>query len=652
MKGLVFAMLKKELTNYERRIVELIGSTIIPNPRGSFTRSVKDVDIASKVSEHLSFLAFEARWIYRLFLILIAWGAPFYKLRFRRFSKMNFVQRTEYLGAWHRTWWSPKRLIARFVEALINMNYYAVPEVAEECGYRPVFSAPLPPPDFPAGSLIAVPLEGDHEVSVDVCVIGSGAGGAVAAKELSEQGRSVAILEEGSYRTAEEFGRDALTMTKLLYRDGGLLATFGWPNILVPLGRCVGGTTVINSGSSFRCPDHVLERWVYEFGLSKWSPSKLDSYFAKVEGVLGVQIPRRDLLSRNNDVFIRGLTALGLRGGLIPRNASGCRGSGVCAFGCPTRGKKSMELNYIPLALKSGAVLYANCRAERIVYEKTRASHVAASFINPSTGAKTGRLIVKAKVVVVSCGTIHTPVLLKNSKVPDTGGQIGRNLTLHPAAKVIALFDEEVKAWDGIPQSYYMDDLAAEGIRLEQIFTPPAFVAPNLMFSGEAHSDVMTSYNRLACFGMIIQDTSRGRVFVLPKGRAGIWYSVNKYDLPKYLRGIARISEIFFAAGAKKVFPCIYKVPVITREEGARRIFEKKIRPKDLDLQAFHPLGTCRMGVDPRNSAVDPNGRLYGMDNIYIADGSIFPTSLGVNPQITIMAAATKIAEHIHKEQL
>jgi len=640
----------RKLTKYERKILETIASTIIPHPRGIFKKSVFDVDIASKVEYHLGHLSKEARLAYRFFLILIAVGAPFYRLKFKRFGKMDRETRKEYLEAWHRTWLVPKRIIARFVEALIMMNYYTTPEVASECGWRPKFSPPLPPPSFPKENLKSN-MEGEIEIEKDVCVIGSGAGGAPLAAELAMAGRSVVIIEEGGFFSAEDFRDDPIHMTNMLYRDGGLLVTFGFPNIVLPLGKCVGGTTLINSGSCFRCPDHVLNRWVWEFGLSKWAPERLKKYFEQVEKTIGVSVPPENLTGGNTRVFKKGLERLGLKGGIIPRNATHCKGSGVCAFGCPTRAKKSMEQNYIPIALSHGAELYTNCRAEKILYEKSLAKKVICSFIDPSTRRKKGHLVIKAKIIVVACGTLHTPVLLKRSSLPDPGGQIGRNLTIHPAAKVIALFDEEVRAWDGIPQSYYLDDLIAEGIRFEQIFTPPALVAPNIILSGEEHSEIMAKYNQLACFGMIIQDSSRGKVFALPNGKPFIWYSLNKYDLAKFKKGIHHLVDIFFAAGATKVFPCIYKFPAITKDDGADIIYKKRISARDLDLQAFHPLGTCRMGANPKESAVDADGRLYGMDNVYISDGSIFPTSLGVNPQITIMAAALKIAEHINKDR-
>jgi len=340
------------------------------------------------------------------------------------------------------------------------------------------------------------------------------------------------------------------------------------------------------------------------------------------------------------------LKMLGHQMNPLVRNVPKCCGSGICPFGCPTNAKQSMNLSYIPLALRAGAKLYANCRAKKISYGKRHATEVAGRF-------KNGRAIrVKAKVIVVSCGSLFTPVLLDASGIPDISGQIGKNLTLHPAAKTMAVFDEEVKGWDGIPQGYYSEALVNEGIMIEGIFLPPAFTASTLLLTGKDHHEAMENYNHIAMSGMMLSDTTRGRVVRGVKGRAIAIYNINRTDLPKYRRGIQFMADVFFEAGAKKIFLPFHTLPQVTREEGVRPIIEHKLRNKDLDLQAFHPLGTCRMGADPREAALDPFARLYGLDNLFVADGSIFPTSLGVNPMLTIMAAANKIADYIHRNIL
>ena len=213
-------------------------------------------------------------------------------------------------------------------------------------------------------------------------------------------------------------------------------------------------------------------------------------------------------------------------------------------------------------------------------------------------------------------------------------------------------FDDEIKAWDEIPQGWYVDSLAEEGIMLEGIFLPPPYTASKIQHICERHREIMESYNRLAGFGVMVSDTSHGRILRMPGGRALTIYNLNKTDVAKFVKAIEIISEAFFEAGARSVLLPMHTIPELTREDGVARIRARKIRAKDLDLQAFHPLGTCRMGANPKKAVCDPYGRFYGLDNVFIADGSIFPTSLGVNPMVTIMAAAMKIGEYIDREVL
>jgi choline dehydrogenase-like flavoprotein len=369
-------------------------------------------------------------------------------------------------------------------------------------------------------------------------------------------------------------------------------------------------------------------------------------HYDAIEKVMTIATADDRVQARSGAIFERGLKKLGHTLKPLVRNAPKCCGSGICPFGCPTNAKQSMQLNFIPLALQAGARLYTQCRARKITYRQRHATEVVGEF------AKGPKIHVKAKVIVAACGSLYTPVLLTSSGVPDVSGQIGRNLTLHPAAKVEGLFDEEVRGWEGIPQGHYLDDLASEGIMVEGVFLPPAYTSSTLLLTGQAHRDVMERYKNLAVFGMMVSDTTRGRVIKGVKGHSIAIYNINRADLPKYRRGIRFLADAFFEAGATKVFLPFHTLPQVTREEGVGPIIEHKLRNKDLDLQAFHPLGTCRMGADPREAVLDPDARLYGLDNLFVADGSIFPTSLGVNPMLTIMAAAHKIAEHIHRDVL
>lgn len=638
--------MKSVLTDYEKRILSAFAEVLLPLD----IKSEEMGALVDRVDDHLCHATKDMRLSWRACLVFFELIAFFYYGKCRCMSRMDVALRDRYVRAWHNTWWSVKRVMKRFLESIIFMNYYSIPKVQQRIGYVPRFAPASGSRDFPSANLIKKFPSDDVECEADVCVIGSGAGGAFAAMSLAASGRRVVILEEGGFFDVNDFGRDAMTMTKMLYRAGGLTNTFGWPAILVPLGRSVGGTTLINSGTCFRTPPDVLNWWVERFGLRGWSPERLESYFKRVEEVIEVAPAAETVQGASAKFFSRGAQILGVEMKPLVRNAPGCNGSGVCCWGCPTNAKKSVNLNAIPLALGAGATLYAKCRAERLAFSRHHVTHVEGRFIDPVTRARGPKIRINARVVVVSCGTLHTPVLLGRSGIPNPSRACGRNLTLHPASKVIALFDEDVRGWEGIPQGYYSDVLARQGIKFEGIFLPPEFTASTILLTGSEHREVMDRYKNLAVFGMMVSDTSRGRVVRGINGHSITLYNINREDLPKYQLGIKELAKVFFEAGAVKVFPGIHTLPVVTRKDGAEAIGALKLRNKDLDLQAFHPLGTCRMGADPREAVVDPNGRVYGMDNLFVADGSIFPTSLGVNPQVTIMAAAMKIAEYINRD--
>lgn len=291
-----------------------------------------------------------------------------------------------------------------------------------------------------------------RRVRADACVIGTGAGGAPVAKELAEGGLRVVMLEEGERFTADDFTARPREMTTRLYRDAGQLATIGNVPIVLPLGKTVGGSTTVNSGTCFRTPAAVLELWAERFGLYELAPPALDPFFRRVERELSVSQVRPELAGNNGLVAKRGADALGWSGDFIHRNAKGCVGSGVCAFGCPTGAKQHAGETYLPRAWAAGAVTYSGCRARRILTKRGRAAGVEA------TTAGGGRLRVESDVVVVACGAVHTPLLLAHSGLGGRSGQLGRNLAIHPATAVRALFDEVIDMASGVPQSFYIDE--------------------------------------------------------------------------------------------------------------------------------------------------------------------------------------------------
>jgi len=499
---------------------------------------------------------------------------------------------------------------------------------------------------FADGAAVA---EDIHE-KADVVVVGSGAGGAVVARELAARGRDVVLLEEGGYFTGKDFTGNPREMIDLLYRNRGLTGALGRPPIPIPLGRCVGGTTTINSGTCYRAPDYVLDEWAERYGVAGAREPDLRAYFERVEAELGVRPVPEDTYGRNSRLFERGAAALGYDGARIPRNERGCLGTGVCAIGCPQDAKQAMHVSYVPRAQAAGARLYTRCRVDRVLLSGGRAIGVIGRFVDASERETARELCALARHVVVACGALLTPALLERSGVSDPSGQRGRNLHIHPATRVGALFDEEVRGWEEVPQAYNVHHFTREGIFIQGQFVPPALEAPVLPGVGAAHKQRMARFARLGSFGALISDESAGRV----RAGRGRWprvtYQLGPADAGKLARAIGLTAEIFFAAGAREVYSGIHSRPVLRGIDEARAIQHATLPAADFEMMAFHPQGTARMGEDPRAAVTDSVGRVHGTPRLWVADAGLFPSSCKVNPQITIMAVATRLAEHLAAE--
>lgn len=470
-------------------------------------------------------------------------------------------------------------------------------------------------------------------LEADCCVVGAGAGGAVLAAELAEGGARVVVLEQGSWHDVEEFTARPPEMLARLYRDGGQSFTLGSPPILLPLGSGVGGTTLVNSGTCFRTPPDVLERWAHEFGL-QLDEAALAPCFERVEAALSVSEVTPELAGENAAVARLGAQRLGWSHGYLRRNARGCVGSGVCVFGCPTSAKQHTGITYIPRALAAGARVVTGAEVRQLIRRADRARGVQARLQDGST------LEVRADTVVVAAGTIHTPLLLARSRLPNASGQLGHNLALHPATAAFALMDHTVDMARGVPQSFYVDEFAAQGFLMESVAGPPAYAAMSLPLIGERHTQAMRHYRQLAQMGLMVSDSTRGRVSSLG-GRPVVRYRLCEQDVAKFRTGLARLRELLAAAGAREVY--------LPLPQGVE---PQHARARDLKLMAFHPLGTARADARATHGVVDSDLALHGMRGLYVADGSVVPSALGVNPQLTIMALATRLAFHLLGREL
>ncbi len=626
----------RRLTSYERRILAAVAETLLPKTE-LLTESPADVDLIDRVERHILLCPRNIRLAFRGTLWGLEFG-PFFT-QGRRFTRLPPEKRTASLEGWRLSRLYVKNLLCKLVESNIQALYYSQPTIYKKLGYEPP----------PARHRTELPKHFDTPdrdlfLKTDVCVIGSGAGGAVVAKELSEKGRSVVLLEEGGYFSINDFGREAVEITEKIYHNAGLQITLGFPSILLPTGRAVGGTTVINSGTCFRLPDKVFTRWQKEFGLTDLTPENLTPYFDSVENHLNVVPVADEVLGSNSKIFRRGIEAMGHHGFPLRRNVRGCRGSGVCCFGCPTDAKQSVHLSYIPKAIEHGTQLYVHCRVEQVIPKLEHGGEVIGRFTGTSRTIR-----VDAKAVVLATGTLNTPRLLRRNRIALHNRHVGRHLTIHPTGKIIGAFDEEIRGWEGVPQGYCCDVLAEEGIMFEGAFTPPSFGAVSMSLPPREHKEFMERFDHLATFGFLISDEGRGWIRWLPNGDPIIYYSIRKREIQKYVKGIRFLTEAFLKAGARKILTGIKSLPIVTPETGLKGFDGLRVKRTDLDIAAFHPLGTCRMGSDPGSSVVDANGEVHGVTNLFIADGSIFPSSLGVNPQETIMAFANRTADFIHQ---
>jgi choline dehydrogenase-like flavoprotein len=470
-----------------------------------------------------------------------------------------------------------------------------------------------------------------------VVIVGSGAGGAVAAATLAEAGLDVVVLEAGGHYNRDNYPSDHLEAIATLYRDAGLTIAEGRPPIPVPVAKVVGGTTVINSGTCFRAPDPVLEDWRQRFGIG-WAHD-LEADFAEAEEFLHVTQLDPETMGRNGQLAMEGAAAIGASSAPIFRNAGSCVQCSSCPFGCAIDAKRGMHVSYLPRAVAAGARIRAGVEVTKVLMEDGRAAGVE------GLAAAGAAYAVRAKrAVILAGGALGTPELLQRSGLG--GRQVGRNLHIHPACWVGARYEEEVRGWEGVMQSFYVDQWEHERVLLEATFTPLAFGGAWLLGAGASHQEAMLDFGHVGSIGVHLSDLSSGRVGLGSEGSLRASYKLTREDARRLAFGIARAAEIHFAAGATEVYPNIARVGVL--KPGDLANFEAtSFKPAELRLEAFHPMGTARIAADPGEGVCDASGAVNGTRALYVADASLFPTSVGVNPMMTVIAFAKQVARGI-----
>jgi choline dehydrogenase-like flavoprotein len=488
-------------------------------------------------------------------------------------------------------------------------------------------------------------LEPGTRRSADVVVVGSGAGGAVVAATLAGAGLEVIVVEEGPMVTTDDVRRWSVAERMVrLYRDSGTSAALGRPPLALPMGRCVGGTTTVNSGTCFRAPDAVLDGWARR-GLGALSAGNLAPLFDELESVLGVREIGRDIMGGNARAAERGAAALGMPGGLIHRNERGCIGSGQCPMGCPQGAKQDMRMTFLPRAQYAGAAIHAGVRARRLLVDDGAVRGVEADRVDVAGRAlsrsRSDRIILRAPLTVLAAGPVFTPLLLLRAGIG--GRHVGRHLAVHPCSDVAGFVDERVDGWRGVQQSYWIHP--EPGVTIEATFPPGGTGLRYLPLNGMPLKAAMARLAHAVLLGLMVVDGGNGRVRLLPTGQPLVTYRLGGAEAGRLVRGLAHAARVLRAAGAREVYTPLRRLPVL--EAGEDPAVLERASAADLTLVAFHPSGTARMSALAADGVAGADGRVFGVGGVAVADASLLPSAPGVNPQMTIMALALHVARSL-----
>jgi choline dehydrogenase-like flavoprotein len=508
-------------------------------------------------------------------------------------------------------------------------------------------------------------VKNDVVETVDVCIVGSGAAGAVLAKELVESGKRVVLLERGGYHEGKDMNQRDADMIPLLWKNCG----FNFDDnlrIAIAQGCCLGGSTIINDAVCFDTPLRVQEEWKklgVNFTQDEWS-----THINRVNSILHVSEVTEDELSRNNKMLREGAIRLALKDHRKNhRNCINCMQCGFCHLGCHYETKQNVLVTYIHHALQqdnSRMKVYCNCHIDTIDHKDGKVDGIEGDFENID-GKKAYRIRVNAKIVIISVGAIaSTKLLLKNGISQSTAGN---GLCLHPGIQVLGDFDYEVKGNEGIPMAYTVHDFGVsrktdESIRnsnydgseflLESIFLPLTQFSIALSGSGiMKHRDLIQRFNNYAMAGIVVRDRNLGRVSLTSTGRASVHYEPGEKELKAIAKGVELLAKMWFALGANKIIVPHRGLSSIDREEDITKIKDCITNdPKNLLLGSAHPQSGNKIGENPDDSVVDSDCMVHGFKNLFVCDASVFPTAVGVNPQISVMTVASIIASRIVKD--
>jgi choline dehydrogenase-like flavoprotein len=647
-------------------VLAAVCETLVPeirrddDPSGLFATGARTARTAERVARLIGSLQ-DPLDRTRLKVLLAGLGSPAANLvltgRFKSLQAMDGAAREATLRDYATSSIPLRRAGFQALKRLAHVAFYCWPL---EGGGHPAWRAagypgPLPQPANAVAPLPTIPVDRDTVLDCDAVVLGSGAGGGVAAGLLAEAGRSVVVLEKGPNPGSADMTQIEGDMLSALYLDGGLIMTQSG-SMPILAGSCLGGGTVINYTTSFPLPPATREEWARLSGLPFFAGARFDESLARVTRRLDVNT-RWSTPGVRDAILERGCRALGWHVDVIPRNVTECKEGvecGFCTYGCRHGAKNSTARTYLADAAAAGARLVVHCDVERILIERGRATGAVATVRVPGGPACT--LTVRAPIVVAACGAINTPALLARSGVGNRN--IGHGLRLHPATAVAGIFPERVEPWTGGLQTRYSDQFGdlerGYGVKLET--APVHFALPASGFGWESAAQFKQDVSRLgnlSIAGVLLRDRDPGRVETSREGRPRVHYELSGFDLEHVRRGLTAAAQVLAAAGATELFS-LHTPPARIRpgESGWLERFGAAMDGRGyrycrMSYITFHQMASCAMGADPARAVVGETGESHDVRGLYVADASAFPTSCGVNPMITIMGIADHVARAI-----
>lgn len=510
--------------------------------------------------------------------------------------------------------------------------------------------------------LDASSLAEDRHFEADVVIVGTGAGGGVTAEILALAGLKVILIEEGPLKSSRDFKMREAQAYPALYQESAARKTKD-KSINILQGRAVGGSTTVNWTSSFRTPGRTLNYWQQTFGLKDYSSESLAPWFAMMERRLNIH-PWATEPNENNNLLRQGATKLGIPTGVISRNVKGCWNLGYCGMGCPTNAKQSMLITTIPSALSHGAMLVTRARADKLHFKGDAVDSLACVAMDASGLEPTGRKVsLRARHFVLSGGAINSPALLMRSGAPDPHRLLGKRTFLHPTVISAALHDHKVEGFSGAPQSVYSDHFLETqsidgpiGYKLEAPPLHPLLFASTMNGFGARHSAVMKQFAQTHALLALLRDgfnehSVGGTVQLRDDGSPVLDYPITDFLWNGVKRALLSMAEIQFAAGARTVYPVHEMAEGYSNWKAAKQAIETlPYKPLLTRVVSAHVMGGCGMSDDEKLGVVSSNGRYHGITNLSVHDGSLFPTSIGANPQLSIYGTTARLASGLAEQ--